>query len=140
MSTLARRKCIPCSGGVPRLKPPVIRSLLRKLGGGWRVARNDGAGRSRGVAQLAKEFSTRDFAQGLAFVVDVGRLADREGHHPDIELGWGYVRLRIFTHAIDGLSESDFILAAKIDAISRRHQRMEQARVRKLRRRTSRSA
>ena len=115
-STLARKRCVPCEGGVARLQSPAIRALLRKLGGGWRVERGRG---DRG-ARLSIEYATRDFAQGLAFVVRVGELADREMHHPDVELGWGYVRLRLWTHAIGGLSETDFILAAKIDALARR--------------------
>jgi 4a-hydroxytetrahydrobiopterin dehydratase len=115
--SLARRKCIPCHGGVAPLKRRASAALLRQLGGGWRIAhpRGDSA-----APRLAKEFATRDFSQALAFVAKVGALADREGHHPDVEFGWGYVRLKIFTHAIGGLSDSDFILAAKIDRLARR--------------------
>ncbi|TSC66821.1 MAG: pterin-4-alpha-carbinolamine dehydratase [Parcubacteria group bacterium Gr01-1014_72] len=68
---------------------------------------------------LTREFKFPDFASALAFVNKVGALAESEGHHPDIELGWGYARIKIFTHAVDGLSENDFIVAAKIDTFTR---------------------
>lgn len=104
--SLASRHCVPCHGGVPRLKGEEIEPLLAQLEG-WRVA---------GEHHLSKEYEFRSFADALAFVNRVGRVAEAEGHHPDIEFGWGYARLKIYTHAIDGLSESDFILAARIDA------------------------
>jgi 4a-hydroxytetrahydrobiopterin dehydratase len=108
MERLAERSCVPCHGGVPRLTGAGIEPLARQLRG-WEVVEEH---------HLAKAFEFRNFASALAFVNRVGEVAEREGHHPDIAFGWGYARLTIFTHAINGLSESDFILAAKIDEIS----------------------
>ena len=104
--SLASKHCVPCHGGVPRLKGEEIEPLLAQLEG-WRVVEEQ---------HLSKEYKFRNFADALAFVNRAGAVAESEGHHPDIEFGWGYVRLKIYTHAIDGLSESDFILAARIDA------------------------
>ena len=103
---LANKHCVPCHGGVPRLKGGEIEPLLAQLQG-WRAVEE---------RHLSKEYKFRNFADALAFVNRVGRVAEAEGHHPDIEFGWGYAHVKIWTHAIDGLSESDFILAAKIDA------------------------
>ncbi len=105
MESLAERRCVPCHGGVPRLRGAEIEPLAAQLRG-WRVEDEH---------HLAKEYKFANFADALAFVNRVGRTSEAEGHHPDIAFGWGYARLRIYTHAIDGLSESDFILAAKID-------------------------
>ena len=105
MERLAERRCVPCHGGVPRLKGAEIGPLVAQLRG-WRVADEH---------HLEKSYKFTNFADALAFVNRVGRTAEAEGHHPDIAFGWGYARLTIYTHAIDGLSESDFILAAKID-------------------------
>ena len=104
--SLASKHCVPCHGGVPRLKGKEIEPLLAQLGG-WQVVEEH---------HLSKEYKFTNFAAALDFVNRVGRVAEAEGHHPDIEFGWGYARVRIYTHAIDGLSESDFILAARIDA------------------------
>jgi 4a-hydroxytetrahydrobiopterin dehydratase len=103
---LAGKHCVPCHGGVPRLRGEEIEPLLAQLEG-WRVLEEH---------HLSKEYAFTNFAAALAFVNGVGEVAEAEGHHPDIEFGWGYARLKIYTHAIDGLSESDFILAARIDA------------------------
>lgn len=108
MSDLASRSCVPCRGGVPPLTPAEIAPLLEQLGGGWRVV--DGH-------HLEKEWTFPDFAGALAFTDRVGALAEAEGHHPDIHLAWGKVRLVVWTHAVDGLTESDFILAAKTDRL-----------------------
>lgn len=105
MESLSSRRCVPCHGGVPRLMGEEIALLLRQLRG-WEVVEEH---------YLTKEYKFQNFADALAFVNLVGRVAEREGHHPDISFGWGYARLKIYTHAINGLSESDFILAAKID-------------------------
>ena len=107
MEGLAGRQCVPCHGGVPRLTGEEIRPLLGQLRG-WEV---------EGEHHLKKSYRFTNFADALVFVNRVGEVAEREGHHPDITFGWGYAELKIFTHAIDGLSESDFILAAKIDAL-----------------------
>jgi 4a-hydroxytetrahydrobiopterin dehydratase len=107
-SSLANEKCIPCKGGVPPLKGDELRNVARELAGGWRVAEEH---------HLEKEFRFPDFAQALSFTNAVGAIAEREGHHPDIYLAWGKVRIEIWTHKINGLTRSDFVLAAKIDRI-----------------------
>jgi 4a-hydroxytetrahydrobiopterin dehydratase len=105
MGSLAREKCVPCRGGVPPLAGDELRALQDKLGGGWQVI--DGH-------HLEKNFAFPDFAQALAFTNVIGAIAEEEGHHPDIHLAWGNVRVTIWTHKIDGLTRSDFVLAAKI--------------------------
>jgi 4a-hydroxytetrahydrobiopterin dehydratase len=106
MESLASRNCVPCHGGVPRLAGDEIEPLLRQLAG-WDAVEEH---------HLAKAYKFSNFAEALEFVGRVGQIAESEGHHPDITFGWGYARIKIYTHAIGGLSESDFILAAKIDA------------------------
>ena len=108
MTTLADKHCIPCEGGVPPLTAEQIEALRPQLEAAWRVV--DGH-------HLEREFDYDDFAKALAFTNAVGELAEEEGHHPDIFLAWGKVKLTIFTHKIDGLSEADFILAAKVDRL-----------------------
>jgi 4a-hydroxytetrahydrobiopterin dehydratase len=105
---LAGEKCVPCRGGVPALKGEELRDLARALGGGWQVIDEH---------HLEKEFPFPDFAQALAFTNAVGAIAEEQGHHPDIHLAWGKARITIWTHKIDGLTRSDFVLAAKIDRI-----------------------
>ena len=105
MSSLANEKCIPCRGGVPPLRGEELRSLAEELGNGWQVMEEH---------HLEKTFPFPDFAQALAFTNRVGAVAEEEGHHPDIYLAWGKVRVTIWTHKVDGLTRSDFILAAKI--------------------------
>ena len=107
MSDLAKKECIPCTGGVPPLRGQELTGLLDKLGGGWRVV--DGH-------HLEKEYRFKDFRTALAFTNRVGEVAETQGHHPDIQLSWGKVKLTIWTHKINGLTESDFILAARADA------------------------
>ena len=108
MSVLANKECIPCKGGIPPLKGRELTGLLDKLGGGWRVV--DGH-------HLEKEYRFKDFRTALAFTNRVGELAEAQGHHPDICVSWGKVKLTIWTHKIDGLTESDFIFAAKADSV-----------------------
>lgn len=108
-SPLADKHCVPCTGGVPPLDGPERDRLLAELGNGWEV--QDGH-------HLYKEFRFDDFVSALDFTNRVGAVAEEQGHHPDIFLTWGRVGIKIWTHAIDGLTESDFILAAKADAIS----------------------
>jgi len=103
---LAGEKCVPCRGGVPSLKGKDLSDLARDLGGGWQVVKEH---------HLEKEFRFPDFAKALAFTNKIGAIAEEQGHHPDIFLAWGKVRVTIWTHAIDGLTRSDFVLAAKID-------------------------
>lgn len=98
---------MPCRGGVPPLSGGEIESLLKELDG-WEVV---------GGHHLFKSFGFGNFRDALAFVNRVGQLAEEQGHHPDVSFGWGYARIQIWTHKIDGLTESDFILAAKIDAL-----------------------
>jgi 4a-hydroxytetrahydrobiopterin dehydratase len=106
--SLANEKCIPCRGGVPPLEGDELRALEGELGPGWRVIDEH---------HLEREFRFPDFAAALAFTNRIGALAEEEGHHPDIHLGWGSVRVTIWTHKIDGLTRSDFVLAAKIDRL-----------------------
>ena len=105
-SSLAAKQCVPCKSGTPPLKGDALDALLSQLGGGWRVLDEH---------HLEKEYKFKDFLQALAFTNKVGELAESQGHHPDIFLAWGKVRLTIWTHSINGLSESDFVLAAKAD-------------------------
>ncbi len=108
VTELAKMECVPCKGGVPPLKGKELADLLEQLGGGWRVADDH---------HLEKEYRFRNFREALAFTNRVGELAEAQGHHPDIYLAWGKVRLTVWTHKIDGLTESDFVFAAKADAI-----------------------
>jgi 4a-hydroxytetrahydrobiopterin dehydratase len=104
---LASKTCVPCRGGVPQLTGDEIERLHRHLGDGWEVVDDH---------HLRKHYEFEDFAGALRHVNRVGEIAEEQGHHPDIYLTWGHVRVEIWTHKIDGLTESDFILAAKIDA------------------------
>ena len=106
MTALAEKDCVPCRGEVPALKGAELAKLSGQLAGGWRVLNE---------CQLEKEYKFKDFRQALDFTNKVGELAEQQGHHPDICLAWGRVKLNIWTHKINGLTESDFILAAKID-------------------------
>jgi len=106
---LADETCVPCKGGVPPLKGEELAAVKRELGGDWNVVNEH---------HLEKEFTFPDFATALAFTNRVGEIAEKEGHHPDIYLAWGKVRVTIWTHKIDGLTRSDFVLAAKIDRVT----------------------
>jgi 4a-hydroxytetrahydrobiopterin dehydratase len=108
MSDLASKECVPCRGGVPPLTEEQSARLLEQLGGDWRVIDNH---------HLEKSYAFDDFKQALEFTNRVGELAEAQGHHPDIYLAWGLVKLTIWTHKIDGLTESDFVLAAKADEL-----------------------
>ena len=108
MSELASRECVPCRGGVPPLEGEAITNLLRELEG-WEVVEQH---------HLKKNYRFGNFREAQLFVNRVGDLAEEQGHHPDICFGWGNAEIRIWTHKINGLTESDFILAAKIDALS----------------------
>ena len=105
---LSTKECVPCKGGVPPLKGEEIKNLHRKISADWNVIDEH---------HLEKSFSFPDFRQALDFTNKVGELAESQGHHPDIYLSWGKVKLTIWTHKIDGLTESDFIFAAKVDDI-----------------------
>ncbi len=105
---LAEKKCLPCKGGIPPLKGESLTNLLNQIGNDWRVVDEH---------HLEKTYRFPDFQEALRFTVKVGELAESQDHHPDIYLAWGKVTLTIWTHKINGLTESDFIFAAKADAI-----------------------
>ena len=107
MSELSSKTCVPCRGGVPPLKGDQISPLLSQLSG-WQVVDEH---------HLKRQYAFPDFVSALSFVNKAGDIAEAQGHHPDIYLTWGKVEISIWTHKIDGLTESDFILAAKIDEL-----------------------
>jgi 4a-hydroxytetrahydrobiopterin dehydratase len=108
MSDLAQLACVPVRGGVAPLQGKELTELLARLGGGWQVIDEQ---------HLEKAYKFTNFRQALAFTNRVGELAESVDHHPEITLGWGYVRLTIWTHAIGGLHEADFVFAAKADQL-----------------------
>lgn len=112
MSELAQKACGPCRGDVPPLKGVDLQAYQEQLGGTWRVIDEH---------HLENEYKFKDFAEALAFVNKVGALAESADHHPDIEFGWGRAKITLWTHKIGGLSENDFIMAAKIDELKSRH-------------------
>jgi len=105
---LAGKSCAPCRGGVPPLGAEEAKEHLRETPG-WTL--------SDDATRIRREVSFRNFSSALEFVNRVGELAEREGHHPDIEFGWGYCRVTFYTHKIRGLHENDFIMAAKVNAL-----------------------
>lgn len=105
---LAKKECVPCKGGVAPLKGRELESLSAQLGHGWKVVMEH---------HLEKEYPFKDFAEALAFTNKVGAVAEEQGHHPDIALAWGKVGITLWTHKIDGLTESDFVMAAKIERL-----------------------
>ena len=112
MEDLSKKKCVACEGNIPPFDKSEIHKYLKKVDG-WEVRSNNDKS-----FYLLKEFKFKNFEESQNFVNKVGEIAETEGHHPDLWFGWGYARIKIFTHAIKGLAESDFILAAKIDKIS----------------------
>jgi 4a-hydroxytetrahydrobiopterin dehydratase len=109
MSELSAKHCIPCKGGIPPLESAAITELLKQLDSSWSVVDNH---------HLVKTYAFPDFARALALVNRIGAVAEDEGHHPDLYLAWGKVRVEIWTHKIDGLTLSDFVLAAKCDDVA----------------------
>jgi 4a-hydroxytetrahydrobiopterin dehydratase len=107
MTDLSAKKCVPCMGGVPPLDASEVNRLVGQLEG-WQSVDNH---------HITKAYEFPDFMRGVSFVNEVARVAEEEGHHPDVHLTWGKVAVDIWTHKIDGLTESDFILAAKIDKL-----------------------
>ncbi len=105
---LAKKECVPCKGGVPPLKGEELTKLGEELGNDWQVIDEH---------HLEKEWEFPDFQTALDFTNKIGELAEQNGHHPDIYLAWGKVKITMWTHKIDGLTESDFVLAAKIDEL-----------------------
>jgi len=107
MSELASKTCVPCKGGVPPLKGLELQRILRQVPE-WKAVNEH---------HITRAFTFPDFKQALAFVNKVGELAEQQGHHPDIFLAWGKVEITLWTHKVDGLTESDLIMAAKIDQL-----------------------
>ena len=105
---LASKECIPCKGGVPPLTGEKLQSLHKAVNNGWQLVSEH---------HLEKEYKFKNFREALTFTNKVGELAERINHHPDIFLAWGQVKLTLWTHSIGGLSESDFIFAAKVEAL-----------------------
>ena len=111
MTDLINKKCIPCEGGVLALDVSEIHKYQKKVDG-WDVKKNE-----KQIYFLEKNFKFENFLNSQNFVTKVGEISENENHHPDISFGWGYAKVVITTHAIEGLSQNDFILAAKIDQI-----------------------
>ena len=109
MNDLLKKKCVPCEGGVIPFNISEIHKYQKKVDG-WDVIKNN-----KGIFFLEKKFKFENFLESQNFVNLVGKISEEEGHHPDLSFGWGYAKVTITTHAIEGLSENDFILAAKID-------------------------
>ena len=109
MSDLTNKKCVPCEGSAVPFDISEIHKYQKKVDG-WEITKND-----KEIYFLEKKFIFKNFLESQKFVNEVGKISESEGHHPDIYFGWGYAKISITTHAIEGLSENDFILAAKID-------------------------
>ncbi len=107
MSELASKTCVPCKGGTPPLKGEELEELRRQVPE-WEVVEEH---------HLRRRFRFKNFRESLLFVNRVGELAEEQGHHPDIGFGWGYAEISVWTHKINGLTESDFIFAAKVDTL-----------------------
>ena len=112
MSELKNKKCTPCEGGAIPFDISEINKYQKKVDG-WNIIKSD-----KNIFYLEKNFNFKNFKNSQNFVNNVGKISEGEGHHPDITFGWGYAKINITTHAIEGLSENDFILAAKIDQIT----------------------
>jgi len=111
MDDLIDKKCIPCEGGVKAFDISEIHKYQKKVDG-WDIVKDE-----KNTFLLEKKFKFKNFLESQKFVNNVGEISEAEGHHPDIYYGWGFAKINITTHAIEGLSENDFILAAKIDKI-----------------------
>ena len=111
MEDLSKKKCVACDGNIPPFDKSEIHKYLKKVDG-WDVKSNMDKS-----YYLIKNFRFKNFQESLNFTNKVGEIAEQENHHPDISFGWGYCKIKIFTHSIKGLAESDFILAAKIDKL-----------------------
>ena len=112
MNDLIKKKCVPCEGGVAAFDISEIHKYQKKIDG-WDLIKNE-----NNNYLLEKKFTFKNFLESQNFVNEVGKISEDEGHHPDITFGWGYAKINISTHAIEGLSENDFILASKIDNLS----------------------
>ena len=111
MTDLLDKKCVPCEGGTFPFDIAEIHKYQKKVDG-WNVKKNE-----KNVYFLEKNFAFKNFINSQNFIIKVGEISEKENHHPDISFGWGYAKILITTHVIEGLSENDFILAAKIDQI-----------------------
>ena len=111
MNDLLNKKCVPCEGGVLPFDISEIHKYQKKVDG-WDITKDE-----KEIFFLNKMFIFKNFLESQKFINNVGKISEEEGHHPDISFGWGYATIIITTHAIEGLSENDFILAAKIDQI-----------------------
>ena len=111
MSELINKKCVPCEGGIIPFDISEIHKYQKKVDG-WIIIKNE-----KKIFFLNKKLKFKNFLESLKFINNVSKISEDEGHHPDIKFGWGYAEIKITTHAIEGLSENDFILAAKIDQI-----------------------
>ncbi len=107
--SLTNKTCQPCRGGIPPLRPAEARAFLSQTPE-WELIDGD--------TKIRRTFKPGDFAEAMTLVVKIGELAEEEGHHPDITFGWGYCTVLFYTHKIKGLHENDFIMAAKVDALS----------------------
>jgi 4a-hydroxytetrahydrobiopterin dehydratase len=112
MSELTKKKCSPCEGGVIPFDISEIHKYQKKVDG-WDVLKNE-----KKIFYLYKKYEFKNFLESQIFINKVGEISENEGHHPDISFGWGYAKIKITTHFIEGLSENDFILAAKIDQLT----------------------
>lgn len=106
---LAKKDCVPCKGGVPPLKGEALQDLHEQLGSGWELIEEH---------HLEKQYKLKDWAQAIALTNRVSEIAEEANHHPDVFLTWGKVKVTIWTHKIDGLTESDFVFAAKVEEAS----------------------
>ena len=111
MSDISKKKCVPCEGKTVPFDISEIHKYQKKVDG-WDIAKNE-----KNNFFLEKNFKFKNFKDSQDFINIIGKISEEEGHHPDITFGWGYAKITITTHAIEGLSENDFILAAKIDKI-----------------------
>ncbi len=111
MNDLLKKNCVPCEGGVIPFDISEIHNYQKKVDG-WNINKEENK-----IFFLKKKFIFKNFLGSLKFINSVGKISEEEGHHPDLTFGWGYAEIKITTHAIKGLSENDFILAAKIDQI-----------------------
>ena len=111
MSDLLNKKCVPCEGGIMPFDISEIHKYQKKVDG-WDIIKD-----KKKIFYLNKKFKFKNFLDSQNFINRVGEVSENEGHHPDISFGWGYAEIKITTHAIEGLSENDFILAAKIDQL-----------------------
>lgn len=110
MSDLTQKRCVPCEGGVAPLSQPEAEGLMKQLNPGWQLADD--------AKSIRREWKFKNFYHTMSFVNAVAHIANTEDHHPDLEVGYGYCRMKFNTHAIGGLSENDFICAAKVDTVA----------------------